>query len=282
MKIYNLNIDTSKPVRQVLNVPAKSSKYGIVVKATANGMRIANPQCQLIINGSAIQPTKTLEDGSFLFEMTSDMVEDKHEVMFRIINMDEIASQGDSSGVGTFFIFKSEDEDKTNLYRVWRMLNTLWYYKKLAAPNANREYFSDDEPIIFTDDATIGCNVKKNIGGRIKSVWEDLATIPKGSYYTKELDRLFFGGSIGCVADCKVTVVLNEVKNPISSEEIEDKNVACDTLTVGGVEYVQTTLTIDGVEYKVLAEAQQDEDPVDSTDTELDSTDSETTNGDGE
>lgn len=57
MKIYNLNIDTSKPVRQVLDVPEKSSKYGIAVKATANGMRIANPQCQLIINGSAIQTT---------------------------------------------------------------------------------------------------------------------------------------------------------------------------------------------------------------------------------
>lgn len=282
MKIYNLNIDTSKPIRQVLDVPEKSSKYGIAVKATADGMRIANPQCQMIINGSAIQPTQTLDDGSFLFEMTSDMVEDKHEVMFRIINMDEINAQGDASGVATFFIFKSEDADKTNLDKVVRMLNTLWYYKKLAAPNANREYFSDDEPIIFTDDATIGRNVTKKVGGRVKQEWEALATIPKGTYYTKELDRLFFGGSIGCVADCKVTVVLNEVKNPISSEELEDKNVACDTLTVGGVEYVQTTLTIDGVEYKVLAEAQPDEDPVDSTNTELDSTDSEVTNGDGE
>lgn len=95
MKVYNLNIDTSKPIRQVLNVPAKSSKYGIAVKATAEGMRIANPTCQMILNGSVIQPTKTLEDGSFLFEMTSDMVEDKHEVMFRIINMDEINAQGD-------------------------------------------------------------------------------------------------------------------------------------------------------------------------------------------
>lgn len=261
MKVYNLNIDTSKPIRQVLNVPAKSSKYGIAVNATAEGMRIANPQCQMIINGSAIQPTKTLDDGSFLFEMTSDMVEDKHEVMFRIINMDEINAQGDQSGLQTIFWFKAEDVDKTNLYRVVRQLNTLWYYKKPIAPNANAEYFSDDETIIFTDDATIGLNVAKKIGHRIQNVWEDLATIPKGTYYTKELDRLFFGGSIGRVADCKVTVVLNEVQNPISSEELEDKNVVCDTLTVGGVEYVQTTLTVDGVEYKVLAEAQPAPDP---------------------
>ena len=269
MKIYNLNIDTSKPVRQVLNVPAKSSKYGIAVKATAEGMRIANPTCQMILNGSAIQPTNTLEDGSFLFEMTSDMVEDKHEVMFHIINMDEINAQGDQSGVSTVFYFKVEDEVKTSLNRVKRQLNTLWYYKKLAAPNANPEYFSDDEPIIFTDDATIGHLVAKKVGGRTKQEWEALATIPKGTYYTKELDRLFFGGSIGRVADCKVTVVLNEVTDPAPESEVEDKNVVCDTLTVGGVEYVQTTLTIDGVEYKVLAEAQPDEEPVDSTDSEL-------------
>ena len=259
MKVYNLNIDTSKPIRQVLNVPEKSSKYGIVVKATAEGMRIANPQCQMIINGNAIQPTKTLDDGSYLFEMTSDMVEDRHEVMFRIINMDEIDAQGDASGISTDYVFRAGDVDKTNLYRVTKRRNTLWYCKKLAAPNADVEYFSDNEPIIFTDDATIGHLVSTKVGGRIKQVWEDLATIPKGTYYTKELDRLFFGGSIGRVADCKATVVLNEVKNPISSEELEDKNVVCDTLTVGGVEYVQTTLTVDGVEYKVLAEAQSTE-----------------------
>ena len=128
-------------------------------------------------------------------------------------------------------------------------------------PNANPEYFSDDESIIFTDDTTIGRNVTKKVGNRVQSVWEALATIPKGTYYTKELDRLFFGGSIGRVADCKVTVILNEVLNPVSSEELEDKNVVCDTLTVGGVEYVQTTLTVDGVEYKVLAEAQPTPEP---------------------
>jgi len=46
------------------------------------------------------------------------------------------------------------------------MLNTLWYWKK-PVPNAETEYFSDDEPIIFTDDATIGRNVTKKVGHRI-------------------------------------------------------------------------------------------------------------------
>ena len=264
MKVYNLNIDTSKPIRQVLNVPAKSSKYGIAVKATAEGMRIANPTCQMILNGSAIQPTKTLEDGSFLFEMTSDMVEDKHEVMFRIINMDEINAQGDQSGMTTTYFFHAADENNTNLYRVARMLNTLWYYKK-PVPNTEQGYFSDDEPIIFTDAARIGHNEMVVVHGRTSNQFKVDATIPKGTYYTKELDRIFFGGSIGRVADCKVTVVLNEVLNPVSSEELEDKNVVCDTLTVGGVEYVQTTLSVDGVEYKVLAEAQPAPEPEEPT-----------------
>ena len=50
-------------------------------------------------------------------------------------------------------------------------------------------------------------------------------------------------------------------------------------IEVDGVKFVPTTLTIDGVDYKVLAEAQPDEEPVDSTDSELDSTDSELNDG---
>ena len=157
------------------------------------------------------------------------------------------------------YYFHAADENNTNLYRVARMLNTLWYYKK-PVPNTEG-YFSDDEPIIFTDAARIGHNEVVVIHGRPSNQFKLDATIPKGTYYTKELDRLFFGGSIGRVADCKVTVVLNEVLNPVSSEELEDKNVVCDTLTVGGVEYVQTTLSVDGVEYKVLAEAQPAPEP---------------------
>lgn len=249
MKIYTLKIDASKPIRQVLTVPARSSRYGIAVKATADGMRIANPHCQMIIDGSAVQPTKTLDDGSFLFEMTSDMVSGEHEVMFHVVNMDELSSE--SSATSQTFYFGVEDSAKTNLSHVIKMRNILWYYRV-----GDGGIFSDDEPITFTGDVIIGHKEKKKVGNRIKDVWEGDATIPAGKYYTKELDRIFFGGAIGRVADCKVPVVLKEVKNPISSEEIEEKNLDCDTLTVGGVEYVRTTLTVDGVEYQVLAVSQ--------------------------
>ena len=145
------------------------------------------------------------------------------------------------------------------------MLNTLWYYKKPAEGG----YFSDDEPIIFTDDATIGYNTQEKIGGRIRTVYKVVATIPKGTYYTKELDRIFFGGYIGRVADCKVTVVLKEVTNPTPESEVEDKNVVCDTLTIDGAEYVPTTLTIDGVDYVVLAQ------PIQSSESDLEPTEPE-------
>ena len=155
-------------------------------------------------------------------------------------------------------------------------MSSIWYIKK-TVPNAGQEYFSDDEPIIFTDDATIGRNKQVKVGNKITHKWEDLATIPKGTYYTKELDRLFFGGSIGRVADCKVTVVLKEVTNPTPEIEVEDKNVVCDTLTIDGVKFVPTTLTIDGVDYKVLVEEQPEpEEPVEPE------TPTEPTTNDGE
>lgn len=253
MKVYRLDIDTSKPIKQVVRVPSKSSKYGIAVKATADGMRIANPKCQMIINGSAIQSSKTLDDGSFLFELSSDMIADTHEVMFHVINMDELYPQDEWNGIRITYYFNTDNKDKTNLERVSQASNVIWYMKKRTSPDEDVKYFSDHEPLIFTDDTDIGHLVAKKVGNRVQNVYTILATIPKGTYYTKELDRLFLGGSIGRVADCKVSVILKEVQNPVPSEEIEDKNVVCDKLTVNGEEYVQTTVSINGVDYKVLA-----------------------------
>ena len=71
MKIYKLDIDTSKPVRQVVSVPVGTQKYGIAVNATANGMRISSPFCQFIDGANTLSATSTLDDGSFLFELSA-------------------------------------------------------------------------------------------------------------------------------------------------------------------------------------------------------------------
>lgn len=121
------------------------------------------------------------------------------------------------------------------------------------------KWFSSDEPLIVTEETEFGTNTYVRTTGYVLST----DTYPAIGYYTDyQMDTLIKPSS-NAPYDGNYEEPLKEVE-------------------VDGVKFVPTTLTIDGVEYKVLAEAQSDEDQVDSTDSELDSTDSETTNGDGE
>lgn len=71
MKIYKLNIDTTQPIRQALKVPVSETKYGIAVSVTKGDHTIRNLSCSMDIGGQTLEPTKRLDDGSFLFELQS-------------------------------------------------------------------------------------------------------------------------------------------------------------------------------------------------------------------
>lgn len=71
MKIYKLDIDTSKPAFQKLAVPT-GAKYGIAISATDGSRKFSNLSCT-IDDGNVIEQTKLLEDGSALFEMQSSI-----------------------------------------------------------------------------------------------------------------------------------------------------------------------------------------------------------------
>ena len=71
MKLYTLNIDTDKPITQRLAIPQDASEYGIVVKSTTNGHPTRNATATIYDGNTTITPTRTLEDGSFLFVMSS-------------------------------------------------------------------------------------------------------------------------------------------------------------------------------------------------------------------
>lgn len=57
MKIFKLNVDTAKPIRQVVNIPVDTQKYGLAVNCTADGKHISSPFCQLIDGTTTLSAT---------------------------------------------------------------------------------------------------------------------------------------------------------------------------------------------------------------------------------
>ena len=115
---------------------------------------------------------------------------------------------------------------------------------------SDETYFADDELITFTAETHIGHNVQVKVGGRWKSVYEDICVVPAGKYYPRELDRAVMGGSVGLPANCKVKVVLRP-STKASPATVLDEPVT--SVTIDGVDYVPTHITVDGTEYVVLA-----------------------------
>lgn len=247
MKVYNLNIDTTKPTRQVLNVPTNTEKYGIAVNAIAGEKKITNPYCQIIDGSAVLSSAQTLDDGSFLFELSSGSVPTAHEVMVHVISMDEL-SASDWDGVEYIYSIHAPYVANSKLNTIVRHGTLLWY--RYLNDEGQSTPYADDEKIVFTGPAEIGHNVTKKIGGRPKQVWETLGMVPTGSYYPRELNRMLFADIIGLPADCKTTVVLKETKDAVPDGERVD---TFSKIVLDGVSYVPTALSVDGIEYKVLA-----------------------------
>ena len=71
MKIYKLAIDTTQPIKQALRVPVGETKYGIAVNVLKGDHTIRNLSCTIDVAGQTLEPTKQLDDGSYLFELQS-------------------------------------------------------------------------------------------------------------------------------------------------------------------------------------------------------------------
>lgn len=177
--------------------------------------------------------------------------------MVYVINTDELsASQWD--GILVYYYPHGYDENNTDLGRIIRSA-TIWYLKKgTGTSDIPAEYFADDELITFTAETHIGHTVQKKVGARIQTVWEELFVVPAGKYYPRELDRAVLGGGIGLPANCKVKVVLRPSK--AASPDIVAAD-AVESITIGGVVFSPTTLSVDGTEYVVLAATTPTPDP---------------------
>lgn len=250
MKIYKLDIDTSKPVNQVLSVPSGVEKYGIRVKVVAGEYNVKSPVCQIIDGSTVIEATKKLDDGSFLFELESGSEVSKKELIVRVVDTDEIDTSG-WDGLEHNYFASSDTEANVKLYRIVCRGPVIDYVKEVN--ESASVLYADTDPIVFKGDVEIGCMVSVRVGKRVKQEWRSLTTIPQGTYTPLELNGIFFGGKIWKPANCNVRVVLNYMNNAAPDEEVKD---TVESVTIGNETFVPFSLTVDGTEYRVLAAVQ--------------------------
>ena len=77
MKTYNLTLNAAQPIRQILNVPTNTYKYGIVVKPES--IPTSSLSCSMVDGESAIYASNR-GDGTFLFTLSSDVAEKDRQV----------------------------------------------------------------------------------------------------------------------------------------------------------------------------------------------------------
>lgn len=83
MKIYKLDIDASKPTRQMLCVPIKT-KYGLDVKPDIGRHNTNDLTCVIIDGDQTISPKRKDEDGTFFFEMPLGNEERDRQISVRL------------------------------------------------------------------------------------------------------------------------------------------------------------------------------------------------------
>lgn len=286
MKIYNLNIDTSKPTNQIVlmqqgatgllnpnvtnggkyirNLTTKVYDGSVEVPSTEKGFKIdvgTEPKHVKVVAKST--PLESIKEyvASYTPGTRPSPVFLKRIVIpagtYRQDEFESLKQFGSYSGYPVVLIPTAATADRANFNRIsltlWNPNQQIWFHREDGVP------LSPDEPLIVNEEIAFGDTVYVRTANK-NSIVLSSETYPAIGYYT----------------DYQMDTLVNPSDNaPYDGNYVEPVS----EIEVDGVKFVPTTLTIDGVDYKVLAEAQPDEEPVDSTDSELDSTDSELNDG---
>lgn len=276
MKVYKLNIDTSKPTNQVVQMQQGATGL-LSANITNDGKYIRNLSCTIYDGDNEISAT-TSADASFGFKVDVG-AEPKHvKVVAKSTPMESIKEYIASYtafnrtlnvqltklvlSVGTY----TQDEFLPLLSQVPAnsYFQTKWAKHSGSAnidtivfttsnPRQQIWFFNQteerslepDEPIIVTEEITFkGLEAIKG-----KSPVLSSETYPAVGYYTDYQMNTLIKPSDNAPYDGNYAEPLKEVE-------------------VDGVKFVPTTLSVDGVEYKVLAEAQPAPEPEEPTTTE--------------
>jgi hypothetical protein len=271
MKIYKLNIDTSKPVNQVMQMQQNTTGV-LSVAISNNGQYIRNLSCSMYDGSSEISAISE-GDNSFGFKVDVG-AEPKHvkavakstpiesikeyiasytpgtrpinKFVKRIVipagtyRQDEFESLkqfGSYSGMLVILIPATNNEGKANFDRIsinlFNPQQQLWFGK---LENNEIKWLSPDEPLVVTEEVAFGgLTAVKTTNANTIVISSD--TYPAIGYYTDYQMDTLVKPSVNAYYEGEYTEPLKEVE-------------------VDGVKFVPTTLSVDGVEYKVLAEAQ--------------------------
>lgn len=291
MKIYNLNIDTSKPVNKVMQMQSNST--GLLKLNVTNGGKSIRNLTTKVYDGETEVPST---DNGFKIDMG------KNEKVVKIEAKSEpiMSEWQEIESYESFNRTKQVQLKRLTLpvgtYKVKELLHisdkvtnksaTLyWYCNKIGGVNTSNciqiwfnvrdsetgafipilfikdvdgvlTKMSPDEDIIVTEGNAF--STTKVIKGKNEVL--STTTYPVVGYYTDyQLD----------------TTIKPSVNAPYDGEYEEPLT----EIEVDGVKFVPTTLTIDGVEYKVLAEEQPEPTPEEPVEPE---TPTEPTTNDGE
>ena len=270
MKVYNLNIDTSKPVNQVMQMQQNSTGL-LKLNVTNDGKSISNLSCivydgetevpstgngfkidmgknekivkieaksesivctfqKLVQNGSDKRPSQ--EFFSYMqLPVGTYRQEDLYEGLKKIYYMSET-----TIGIVLQIYIGADDTNKTNFRIISIQTNgNLWGFHFY---DSNNNLLPTDQSIVVTDTVVVG---------------ENKSIKPTGAIYDY-IPYTLMGENTDYQLD---TTIRPSVNAPYDGEYEEPLT----EIEVDGVKFVPTTLTIDGVEYKVLAEEQPTPDP---------------------
>ena len=274
MKIYNLNIDTSKPVNKVMQMQSNSTgllKLNVTndgksirnlttkvydgeteVPSTDNGFKIdmgknekvvkieAKSEAivctfqKLVQNGSDRRPSQVFFSCMQL-PVGTYRQEDLYEGLKKIYYMSET-----TIGIVLSLYTTAADEGKTNFRTINISTNgNLW---GIYFYDSNNNLLPTDQSIVVTDTVVVG---------------ESKPIKPTGAIFDY-IPYTLMGENTDYQLD---TTIRPSVNAPYDGEYEEPLT----EIEVDGVKFVPTTLTIDGVEYKVLAEEQPEPTPEEPT-----------------
>lgn len=269
MKVYNLNIDTSQPTNQVVQL--QRNQTGMLSVAISNdGKYIRNLSCQLYDGADEISASLS-GDNSFGFKADVG-AEPKHVKLVAKSTpyestMEYVAVQGSGSRLQMKFFNKvqikpgvyHQDEflpllklvpngdmetrwvvqasglSNTNFDNIaftpWNPQRQIWFQ------NHDEEWLSPDTLISASAEISVGQTTRYKTGSKLSST-----TYPSVGYWTDYQMDTLVNPSVNAPYDGNYAEPLKEVE-------------------VDGVKFVPTTLSVDGVEYTVLAEAQPTPEP---------------------
>lgn len=277
MKIYNLNIDTSKPVKKVMQM--QQNETGLLkLNVTNDGKSIRNLTTKVYDGETEVPST----DNGFKIDMGKNDKVVKIEAKSTPImsEWEEIASHTTGNRMKTFYLsrlqlpagtYKQEEllslADKVSPdgveYWYCNAVNNVvtsncsfiaFYWHPAEDPtktipigffkntSGSTTLMNPDEDIVITE----GNNFRRQIQFKANTIETSTTTYPAvGEYTDYQLDTTI-KPSVNAPYDGDYTEPLTEVE-------------------VDGVKFVPTTLTIDGVEYRVLAHTVESETPTEPT-----------------